>query len=236
MKRKLTLSAALAFASATGASFAQDAPPPPTRALPEKAAPFDVNGDGRLSREEYKALVEASRQETPKSRWDADNDGKLSEAEINDARAEMRLKLEARFLKRFEEADLSGVDEEGNETDPDGQLSLAEFTATLPGDVSPERALAAFTRLDADADEFISQTEFLKFNGLPPRPNGPKPPKPRPETPKPKPPVRPPLPDFLLSINENGDGVLSRDEIQKGIKDGTWPVRPPKAACSSDRS
>ena len=45
------------------------------------------------------------------------------------------------------------------DTDGSGKLTLAEFTASLPG-VGADRASAAFTRLDTDKDGFISLAEF----------------------------------------------------------------------------
>jgi Ca2+-binding EF-hand superfamily protein len=228
MKPKLTLLTALAFASVTGVATAQDAPPPPTRpgrTLPEALKPFDVNSDGRLSREEYKAYLDEHRPETPKSQWDTNGDGKLDAAEIEAARAAMRERLLEKFRVRFDEADTEG----GTEENPgDDSLTLEEFKATLPEDISDERAAAAFARLesDDDQDEVLSLEEFLKFNGLPVRPDAVHKPKPKPETPKPKPPQRPPLSDLLKEFDTNNDGILSRAEIQAAIEAGKWPVRP----------
>jgi len=192
------------------------APPPATRGLPDALKPFDTNEDGRLSREEYKAYIDHQRPEAPKSPWDTDGDGKLSPEEIAEARAEMRAKLEQRILARFHEAD----------TDENGSLDLSEFLATLPDDVSRERAEAAFARLDTDGDGAIGTDEFLTFHGLPGRPDAPPPPRTRPENPKPKPPVVPPLPDHLKLIDSNGDGILSRSEILEAMENGLWPPRP----------
>jgi len=236
MNPKLTLLTALAFAAATGTVVADDslqpsrpAPPtrptpltpltrpvPPTRALPDALKPYDANEDGRLSREEYKAYVDDQRPDTPKSQWDTDGDGTLSETEIEAARTAMREKLEERFLARFNEAD----------TDGSGALDEGEFKATLPGDVSAERAAAAFDRLDANDDDQIGEDEFLRFSGLPPRPDAPRPPKLRPDTSKPRPPVIPPLPGHLQAIDLDGNGILSRAEILQAMEDGKWPPRP----------
>lgn len=219
MKPKLTLLTALAFASVSGVAIAQDVPPPPTRptrAVPEKLLPYDVNTDGRLSREEYKAYLDDHRPENPKSEWDANDDGKLDADEIEAARAAMREKLQAKFLARFKEAD----------ADTSESLDLEEFTATLPDDVSPARAAAAFDRLDADDNDLISEAEFLKFSGLPTRPDAVHKPKPRPAVPKPKPPQPPVLPEALKKFDLDGNGILSRREIESAIKAGTWPVRP----------
>lgn len=224
MKLKLTLFTALAFVAASGVAAAADTPTRPSRGLPEKLRPYDANNDGRLSREEYKAFVDDQRPENPKSEWDTDGDGKLSEAEIEAARAAMRAKLEARFLARFNEADTGGGGEDG--TEPDGLLTLEEFTNTLPDDVSADRAKAAFDRLDTDDDDKISKDEFFKFNGLPPRPDAPRPPKPQHNSPKPKPPVPPALPEALKAFDTDGNGILSRAEIAAAIKAGTWPGRP----------
>lgn len=228
MKPKLTLLTALAFASVSGVATAQDAPPPPTRpgrTLPEAMKPFDVNGDGRLSRAEYKAYLDENRPETPKSQWDTNDDGKLDAAEIEAARAAMRAKLLEKFEERFNEADTEGGAEEGT---GDGLLSFEEFKATLPEDISEERAAAAFARLESDdPDDMLSLEEFLKFNGLPVRPDAVHKPKPKPETPKPKPPVRPELPEHLKAFDvDPADGILSRKEIQAAIEAGTWPGRP----------
>ena len=182
--------------------------------MPEALKPFDVDEDGKLSREEWKAYVDANKPERPKNPWDTDGDGKLSEEEIKAAREAIRKEIEDRCLARFDEAD----------TDDDGFLSGAEFEATLPEGVTPERARNAFNRIDADDDDKISKEEFLKAclhgNSAPPR--GPRPPK------RPKPPEtpNPGLPELLKPFDLNEDGVLSREEIGKAIEDGTWPPHP----------
>jgi Ca2+-binding EF-hand superfamily protein len=217
MKLKLTLFTALAVASGfTPARAADDALTPPTpRALPDALKPYDVDGDGKLSREEWKAFVDANKPERPKNPWDTNGDGKLSEEEIKAAREKIRAEIEARIRARFDEAD----------TDDNGSLSEEEFLATLPDDVSEERAKAAFARIDSDDDDKISWEEFLKAYGhgkaAPPR--GPKPGRPvKPE--RPERPEVPGLPEQLKPFDLNGDGVLSGEEIQKAIADGSWPV------------
>ncbi len=219
MKSELTLLTALALAAvgpvAGDEALRRPAPSPAPRGLPDVLKPYDANGDGHLSSEEYKAFVDEQRPDTPKSQWDSDGDGKLSQEEIEAARATLREKLEERFLARFDEADQDG----------DGSLSGEEFKATLPDDVSDERAAAAFDRLDADDDGAVTKAEFLKFNGLVPTPETPRPPKPRPDRPKPKPPLVPPLADPLKPFDLDGNGILSRDEIRKALEKGAWPPR-----------
>jgi Ca2+-binding EF-hand superfamily protein len=226
MKPKITLLTALAFVSVTGVASAQGGPPSPprpVRTLPESLKPFDANEDGRLDREEYKAYLDSAREGSPLSPWDSDGDGKLSDEEIKVAREKMKQTLEERYRQRFDEADTGG-EEEGSEADE--QLSFEEFKAILPANINAERAQAAFDRLDTDENGFISWEEFLKFHGLPLRPNVPPPSKPRPETPKPKPPYPPNLPDALKKLDTDGDGILSREEMREAIKNGDWPVRP----------
>lgn len=222
MKPKFTLLTALAFATVSSVAIADEgAPTRPARQLPEKLKPYDVDGDGRLSREEYKAFVDDHRPDAPRSPWDTDGDGKLSEEEIAAARAAMREKLLERYKARFEEAD----------TNDDGSLSFDEFKAMLPGDIKEERAKAAFDRLesDEDEDEVLSLDEFLKFHGLPLRPPGPRPGKPdrdKPKPERPERPERPALPEQLKPFDTNNDGILSREEIKAAIEAGTWPGRP----------
>ena len=226
MKPKLTLLTALAFASVMSVAVADEGGPTrPARQLPEKLKPYDVDGDGRLSREEYKAFVDDHRPEAPRSPWDTDGDGKLSEEEIAAARAAMRAKLLERYKARFEEAD----------TNDDGSLSYEEFRAMLPDDINEERAKAAFDRLESDEDEddVLSLDEFLKFHGLPLRPD--RPDKPDRDKPKPERPERPALPEKLKAFDTNNDGILSRDEIKAAIEAGTWPGRPkPPGDCHDD--
>jgi len=222
MKPKLTLLTALAFATVSGVAIADEgAPPPPPRGLPQKLQTFDVCGGGRLAREKNKAFVDDHRPDAPRSPWDTDGDGKLSEEEIAAARAAMREKLLERYKARFEEAD----------TNDDGSLSFDEFKAMLPDDIKEERAKAAFDRLesDEDEDEVLSLDEFLNFHGLPPHRPGPRPGKPdrdKPKPERPERPERPALPDKLKPFDTNNDSILSRDKIKAAIEAGTWPGRP----------
>jgi Ca2+-binding EF-hand superfamily protein len=220
MKRPIFLLAALALAGGMVPLSAEESAPP-ARPLPEKLKPYDVDGDGRLSREEWKAYVEANKPDRPTNPWDTNGDGKLSPEEIAAAREAIRKEIEERCLMRFDEAD----------TDDDGLLSSEEFLATLPAQVTPERARSAFSRIDADDDGSISKEEFLKAclhgNSAPPRRGREQKPT-RPTKPEPPAPPTggPGLPEMLKKFDLNGDGRLGRDEIQKAIEDGTWPNRP----------
>jgi Ca2+-binding EF-hand superfamily protein len=223
MKRPIALLAFLALAGGTATVSADDSTAP-ARPLPDKLKPYDVDGDGRLSREEWKAFVEANKPDRPTNPWDTNGDGKLSPDEIQAAREAIRKEIEDRCLMRFDEAD----------TDDDGLLSGEEFLATLPAEVTPERARNVFNRIDTDDDGSVSKEEFLKAclhgNSAPPRgPRNQKPTRPTPPTPPDPTTGGPGLPEILQKFDLNADGKLSRDEIQTAIENGTWPNRPREA-------
>ncbi|MGI8604587.1 MAG: EF-hand domain-containing protein [Verrucomicrobiales bacterium] len=215
MKLRLTLLTALAFIGSLAAVQAQD---PGTTVRPPKGLPpalqgFDLDGDGKLSVEEWRAYVEANRPDRPAYPVDADGDGIITEAEIEDHRALIRQHVEEQRLKRFIEADI----------DQDEFLSSEEFLKTLPRNVSSETAQRLFDHCDADDDGKISKDEFLNCLGRGERPRPPKPPKPpRPPRP-PQTPESRPLPEYLKPFDLDNSGILTRDEIADAIAKGTWP-------------
>src|SRR5690606_4773581 len=122
--------------------------------------PYDVDQDGKLSREEWQAWLDDNQPGRPKNLWDTNFDGKLSAQEIATGRELIRRRLELKFRERFREADV----------DEDGQLSLEEFSGTMPKEVAAIRIRKAFALLDVDSDGFISVDEFLASGGVgPPR-------------------------------------------------------------------
>lgn len=141
-------------------------------ALPAAFQPYDVDQDGKLSREEWQAWLEDSKEGRPPNQWDINRDGYLSADEITAGREAIRRRLELKFQHRFYEADL----------DEDSKLSLEEFSRTVPKDMTQERILKVFRLIDGNGDGYISLTEFLISCGLR---KAPAPPPPLPRTPVP---------------------------------------------------
>ena len=218
MKLKLTLFTALAVASGfTPAGAADDAATPPTpRALPDALKPYDVD----KRRQAFPRGVEGLTSMPTNPRGRRIRGTPTAMANSRRKKSKPRAKRSGRRSRRGSETRFDEAD-----TDDNGSLSEEEFLATLPDDVSEERAKAAFDRIDSDDDGEISWEEFLKAYGhgkaAPPR--GPKPGRPvKPE--RPERPDVPGLPEQLKPFDLNGDGVLSREEIETAIADGTWPV------------
>lgn len=112
----------------------------PAQAQTDKLLAFlDQNGDGAISRAEFIAL----RQQIF-ARIDADSSGTLSQLEVTAAQ-------EAAAERRRQSRDLWSQD-----TDGDGQLTLAEFTAQTPG----------FDRADRDGDGVLSTDEIDRARRL----------------------------------------------------------------------
>ncbi|MGC4013687.1 MAG: hypothetical protein QM755_04100 [Luteolibacter sp.] len=133
MKMKTTLFALAALCGAGSVAMAQDAPAgggdKPARperggqrpgANPEMIKKYDKDGDGKLSEEERKAMMEdmkAKREAHEKAlleKYDADKDGKLSDEERKTAREEEQKRILATYDK-----------------DKDGKLSEEERKAAI---------------------------------------------------------------------------------------------------------
>jgi len=169
--------------------------------LPEFLKPYDTNNDGVLSAEEREAARQGriERMEDALAKWDTNGDGVLSPTEIEAARKACRDAIDAIRKKHFTDAD----------TNSDGYLSLAEFTAMIPAPPTGAPVLTAadilrmFNFLDTDKDGKISLAEFL--------------------APCPQPPPPPPMPPILEllrfgEVDTNKDGVISPDEFSAFIK------------------
>ncbi|RWR29717.1 hypothetical protein D2T31_09770 [Sinirhodobacter populi] len=149
--RPTLLAGLLALTTAIPA-LAQEAPPPATEASQPDARPgpargwpafdlnrFDADGDGRVSLAE---IQEKRRAEA--AALDANGDGKLSAEEMVNAEIErLRPRIEARVQARIQALDVDG----------DGLLSAAELA--MPP--VPERM---FERLDADGDGVVTREEM----------------------------------------------------------------------------
>ncbi len=96
--------------------------------------------------------------------FDTNGDGKLTQDEINAARTDMLAKHDA---------------------DGDGKLSLAEFEAVWE-EMTKQRMVRAFQRIDADGDASITVEEFLK-----------------------------PYANIVERMDRNGDGEISKDDRQR---------------------
>ena len=120
--------------------------------LPSFLADFDTNGDHRIDEEERQAIVKFREdvREGHRNDIDKDDDGEISDRERKHARDAVRLNIEAKRKKNFEE--LAGED---------GLLSLEEFSTLLQLNHVPERVVAAiFRRLDADGSGDVTLQEF----------------------------------------------------------------------------
>ena len=128
--------------------------------LPEYLAVYDADDSGSLSVEEGQVLradrAGGGRLETFRSKWDANTDGTISDAEREIAKATIRQLIIGRRCRRFEEVD----------TDEDGFLSTTEFRAIAAvlsvDNTSPGTATDLFNHLDHNNDDAISKAEFLR--------------------------------------------------------------------------
>ncbi len=147
--------------------------------LSDHLSMYDVDDSGGLSVEEYQALQEDrishSRHDRFRSRWDTNRDGRIDARERQRAMERIRLLIEERRLRRFNEVDANS----------DGFLTEQEFlqiNAVTTTDLdNPGVGAELFRHLDHDGDTRISKPEFLRsLNVVRPVPVGPDPvPKPR---------------------------------------------------------
>ena len=136
------LAAALGFACAASAAFAQDAAPQvPAKPAAARFKQADSNGDGMLSREEAKALPSLSKHF---DEIDANHDGQLTADELRAWHAKAREQRKNVAAARFRKID----------TDGDGKISLAEAQANAP------KLAARFGEIDADKDGYITPEEL----------------------------------------------------------------------------
>jgi Ca2+-binding EF-hand superfamily protein len=149
----LALAALLAAPAMAGDSPKSDASPDGPRGIMRA----DINGDGKVSKEEAAALHDKVQGDWF-ARTDTDGDGFLTQDEIRNARAtrrdHSRGEMKDRMAERFKEADANN----------DGQISLDEAQAKMP------RLAERFTALDTDKNGMLSKEE-LKRGG----PRGPQP-------------------------------------------------------------
>lgn len=128
--------------------------------LSEHLSMYDVNDDGGLSAEEYRALREdrakQARHQRFRSRWDANRDGRIDARERMHAVNQIKKVIEQRRLRRFAEVD----------RDSDENLSLDEFfsinAVSATNTAQPGTAEKIFNHLDHDGNSLISRREFLQ--------------------------------------------------------------------------
>lgn len=97
---------------------------------------MDQDGDGRISREEFKPPAER-RGRGPFARFDEDGDGAVTRDELERGMTEQADRMGDKVVSRFESMDADG----------NGVVS------------SDEAGAHAFTRLDADGDGFVTDEE-----------------------------------------------------------------------------
>jgi Ca2+-binding EF-hand superfamily protein len=121
-----------------GSLAAQGKPDGRTGRQEERAAKhqkMDVNGDGRISRDEWKGPAEAF------NRIDADGDGALTGAELAQA-------MPGRGVKRGR----AGMNPPAMDTNRDGRISRDEWNGSAE----------AFNRIDANGDGYLTTDEAPK--------------------------------------------------------------------------
>ena len=141
--KRITILAALAFASSTALALAADGQAPdaghgPRGHMLERLKQADTNGDGMLSRDEAKALPMISKNFDA---IDANHDGQITMEEL---RAFHKARAGERRAEHWKKID----------TDGDGRISRAEAQANAP------RLAEHFDQIDANGDGFITPEEL----------------------------------------------------------------------------
>jgi len=173
--------------------------------MPEFLKPFADTGATTLTAEQREAArkclganPQMDLSKLSLDKWDLNGDGKLEPIEIENARRAIRGDIGAIRKARFEKADTNG----------DGYLTLAEFTAAAPPDKTPTQITMDFAHLDTNNDKKLSYAEFVA--GCP------------------QPPTPPSVPDWarvrFTAVDTDKDGIISFDEFTAFI---TNPPQPP---------
>ncbi|MEZ5328646.1 MAG: EF-hand domain-containing protein [Verrucomicrobiales bacterium] len=135
-----------------------------TKNLPLIMQAFDLDNSHHLDPTEllsFKAAKKEKGGELGEEELDTNEDGEVSEGEIEEAKAKNLERLVETQKARFEEIDVSGGVDGNGEDGPDGQLSFDEFK-TIPGldSLKVEVVEAMFDFFNGD-DDFVSLDEFL---------------------------------------------------------------------------
>lgn len=110
---------------------------------------MDRDGDGMISLEEFRSPRDMQAQRL--ERADKNGDGEVSQSEIEEARASMEAKAEARMKKRQERRDQFFAE---SDQDQNGALSAEEIRQGM------------FARLDTNGDGLLSKRELAQLRQL----------------------------------------------------------------------
>jgi len=163
MKTKLTLSLLVAGLALSGAE-AQDGKQFGDGTLPEFLQQCDANGNGMIDPEERQAMALLSKERRAELRdqWDTDDDGRLSPQECEQARQQVRDRIEQHREDKFNEIASDGDDDGDGELEEDDFLIDRDEFGDIPGLVHKPEAYVdlLFAHLDTNEDTFISYEEF----------------------------------------------------------------------------
>ena len=147
-RHSLKFLAATAAALGFGAPALASTPNTPLVAVP--AATTNVRAPRPITRTEFLRNLDANYK-----RLDANNDGGVTQAEVQAAQARAEQAVDAAMIKRRDEA-FRRLD-----TNKDGQLSLAEFNAGSPIAPRPRANPGqVIQRMDVNKDQKVSPAEF----------------------------------------------------------------------------